>query len=109
MDSVWLDGLEATPEAGGGGRGGTCAPGAAGEAGPPSARRGHRGPEPGAPASTERDCSGRVPPRSGLRGTAAASASFRLARPCEHLGANSNSNAGRKGEKRGAGSRCFLP
>lgn len=43
---------------------------------------------PGVPGRTERDCSARVPPRSGLCGTAAASANFRLARTCEHLGAN---------------------
>lgn len=45
----------------------------------------------------------RVPPQSGLCGTATASANFRLARTCEHLGANSNRNAGRKGEKERSG------
>ncbi|KAL0607376.1 putative uncharacterized protein CCDC28A-AS1 [Plecturocebus cupreus] len=47
----------------------------------------------GRPERTERDCSPRVSPLSGLCGTAAASANFRLARTCELLGANYNMNA----------------
>lgn len=47
----------------------------------------------GRPGRTERDCFARVPPLSGLCGTAAACANFRLARTCEHLGANYNMNA----------------
>lgn len=43
---------------------------------------------PGVPRSNERHCSACIPPLSGLRGTAGASANFRLARTCEHLGAN---------------------
>ena len=95
MDSVWLDGLEATPETGGGAahvRG-------AGETrmGPPGAPR---DPGLGRPWALSATCSARIPPRSGLRGTAAAaSANFRLARPCEHLGATQTATLGGKRER----------